>query len=89
MSKYDECTAADHNVEKVVGKESGVIYWVCHTCKLTLGRACEVYSRVVGYLRPTDGWNRGKKEEFKMRKTYKVPEGMTHEEKEPAKVQGT
>ena len=30
---------------------------------------CEVYSRVVGYLRPVKQWNNGKKEEFKLRKT--------------------
>jgi len=30
---------------------------------------CEVYSRVVGYLRPVAQWNDGKQEEFKMRKT--------------------
>ena len=29
---------------------------VCHDCKQTLGRKCEVYSRVVGYLRPTGGY---------------------------------
>ncbi|MBW2998577.1 anaerobic ribonucleoside-triphosphate reductase [Candidatus Woesearchaeota archaeon] len=28
---------------------------------------CEVYSRVVGYLRPVDQWNDGKQEEFKER----------------------
>ncbi len=32
----------------------------------------EVYSRVVGYLRPVKQWNEGKRTEFKMRKTYKV-----------------
>jgi len=32
----------------------------------------EVYSRVVGYLRPVKQWNNGKKEEFKMRKVFKV-----------------
>lgn len=32
------------------------------------GRTTEVYSRVVGYLRPVDNWNEGKKEEFKDRK---------------------
>lgn len=32
------------------------------------GSKCEVYSRVVGYLRPVQNWNKGKKEEFKMRK---------------------
>jgi anaerobic ribonucleoside-triphosphate reductase len=31
----------------------------------------EVYSRVVGYFRPVNQWNRGKKEEFSERKTYK------------------
>ena len=25
---------------------------------------CEVYSRVVGYLRPVQAWNRGKQQEF-------------------------
>ena len=33
---------------------------------------CEVYSRVVGYLRPVKQWNNGKKEEFITRKTYCV-----------------
>lgn len=36
------------------------------------GSKCEVYSRVVGYLRPVQGWNRGKKEEFAMRKHFNV-----------------
>jgi hypothetical protein len=31
---------------------------------------CEIYSRVVGYLRPVSQWNGGKKEEFKDRKTF-------------------
>lgn len=34
------------------------------------GAECEVYSRVVGYLRPVRQWNLGKQEEFKLRKTY-------------------
>ena len=33
---------------------------------------CEVYSRVVGYLRPVSSWNVGKAEEFKDRKTFQV-----------------
>ena len=36
------------------------------------GAATEVYSRVVGYFRPVKNWNKGKKEEFKERKTFKV-----------------
>ncbi len=33
---------------------------------------CEIYSRVVGYLRPVQQWNKGKQSEFSIRKTYKV-----------------
>ena len=33
---------------------------------------CEVYSRVVGYLRPVSNWNPGKQQEFKERKTVKL-----------------
>ena len=35
---------------------------------------CEVYSRVVGYLRPVQQWNEGKQEEFKQRKEFVVDE---------------
>jgi ribonucleoside-triphosphate reductase len=38
----------------------------CPVC----GANSEVYSRVVGYLRPVDQWNNGKQEEFAMRKTF-------------------
>jgi len=34
------------------------------------GARCEVYSRVVGYLRPVDQWNDGKQAEFAVRKTF-------------------
>ena len=40
--------------------------------KKTCGATCEVYSRVCGYFRPVANWNKGKKEEFKDRKTFKV-----------------
>ncbi len=32
----------------------------------------EVYSRVVGYFRPVNQWNKGKREEFYERKTFKL-----------------
>jgi len=32
----------------------------------------EIYSRVVGYLRPVQQWNVGKQAEFGNRKTFKV-----------------
>ena len=38
----------------------------CPTC----GAKCEVYSRVVGYLRPVDQWNDGKQAEFTVRRTF-------------------
>lgn len=41
---------------------------VCPDC----GEECEVYSRVVGYLRPLSQWNAGKTEEFKMRREYTI-----------------
>ncbi len=40
----------------------------CPTCH----KETEVYSRIVGYLRPVKQWNKGKKEEFKMRKEFKL-----------------
>ncbi len=43
------------------------------TCpKCIIEQPCEVYSRVVGYLRPVKSWNQGKQQEFKERKEYKV-----------------
>jgi ribonucleoside-triphosphate reductase len=39
---------------------------VCPTCH----EACEVYSRVVGYLRPVKQWNKGKQEEYHMRQVF-------------------
>jgi hypothetical protein len=32
----------------------------------------EVYSRIVGYFRPVENWNKGKKQEFSERKMLKV-----------------
>ena len=39
------------------------------------GEKCEVYSRVTGYFRPVACWNKGKQQEFKDRKTFKVGDG--------------
>ena len=42
------------------------------TCpKCTVKQPCEVYSRIVGYIRPVSQWNEGKKQEFKERKEFK------------------
>jgi ribonucleoside-triphosphate reductase (formate) len=40
--------------------------------KCVIKQPCEVYSRVVGYLRPVQQWNEGKQKEYKDRKVYKV-----------------
>ncbi len=40
----------------------------CPNC----GENCEIYSRVVGYLRPVKQWNKGKQEEFRERKNFKA-----------------
>ena len=32
----------------------------------------EVYSRVVGFFRPVQEWNKGKREEFSERKEYDI-----------------
>lgn len=31
---------------------------------------CEIYSRIVGYLRPVNQWNDGKQAEFQDRKNF-------------------
>jgi hypothetical protein len=40
--------------------------------KTTKKIPCEVYSRIVGYLRPVQNWNKGKRQEFDDRKTYRT-----------------
>jgi ribonucleoside-triphosphate reductase (formate) len=40
----------------------------CPSCSMDT----EIYSRVVGYLRPVKQWNKGKRAEFGKRKTFKV-----------------
>ena len=36
------------------------------------GRATEIYSRVTGYFRPLSNWNRGKQEEFRQRRFFRL-----------------
>ncbi|VAW40290.1 Ribonucleotide reductase of class III (anaerobic), large subunit, partial [hydrothermal vent metagenome] len=42
--------------------------FLCPQC----GGETEVYSRVVGYLRPVKQWNEGKRAEFASRRHFKV-----------------
>jgi len=48
---------------------------VCPVC----GKETEVWTRVVGYLRPVRDFHKGKKEEYRQRKLYRVPEAGIRE----------
>ncbi len=57
------------------GKEK--VVFKCNECfkenkSLNNYQETEVYSRVVGYLRPVSQWNEGKQQEFKDRKEFKL-----------------
>ncbi len=52
-----------HNHGYIRGEQTS-----CPEC----GERCEVYSRVVGYFRPVQQWNEGKREEFKERRGFTV-----------------
>ena len=39
-------------------------------------REMEIWSRVVGYYRPIDSWNKGKQEEFKLRKPFSISKAI-------------
>jgi ribonucleoside-triphosphate reductase len=55
------------------------IFFKCDNCfqkdsVLRNWQPVETYSRIVGYLRPVSGWNKGKREEFKQRKEFVIGE---------------
>jgi len=57
----------------------------CNSCyekdkSLRNFQACEVYSRVVGYIRPVQQWHKGKQEEFKERVVFDTTESIAKEE---------
>jgi len=45
-------------------------HFYCPKC--IIKQPCEVYSRVVGYIRPVQQWHLGKQQEFKERKEFKA-----------------
>ncbi|MDP3114300.1 MAG: ribonucleoside triphosphate reductase [Candidatus Cloacimonadaceae bacterium] len=47
---------------------------LCPTCH----KRTEVFSRIVGYLRPVSQWNEGKKAEFKLRTTFDTLKQIDH-----------
>jgi len=80
MEKYTchDCgKAIANNEEYMPYKVGGEIYTKCKACHkkdavLRNFQKTEVYSRVVGYIRPIQQWNKGKQAEFKDRKEYIV-----------------
>jgi len=50
-------------------------HFICPRCLIE--QPCEVYSRVVGYIRPVQQWHLGKKEEYRERLVFKVKERAT------------
>jgi ribonucleoside-triphosphate reductase len=51
--------------------------FVCPSC----GKEAEVWSRVVGFHRPVQSWNNGKKEEYKERKPFDVYGSLSRNER--------
>ena len=73
--------AGDGSVYKVKTGLDAKYFFKCGNCfendkTLRNFRECEVYSRVVGYLRPVQQYNLGKKAEFNMRKEFTNTEGL-------------
>lgn len=67
----------EKNEEYMPYKAGNEVYIKCKACHQTDPvlrnfRATEVYSRVVGYIRPVKQWNKGKQAEYGDRKEYVV-----------------
>lgn len=50
-------------------------HFECPQC--TIKQPCEVYSRVVGYIRPVNQWHKGKQQEYKERKEFAAPQPVS------------
>lgn len=55
---------------------------ICPQCH----KPTEVFSRIVGYLRPVSQWNEGKKAEFKLRKSFNPVKNMETKEQHREKT---
>lgn len=72
--------AGDGSVYKIKTGLKMRYFFKCKSCfkkNKTLHdfRECEVFSRVVGYLRPVSSWNRGKLAEWNVRKEFVNTDG--------------
>ena len=69
------------SVKKTCPECGGVLvkkedHFTCGKCK-RIFRPCEIYSRVVGYIRPVEQWHDGKQTEFKDRHTFEAGPSQT------------
>ena len=64
-------------------------HFECPQC--TIKQPCEVYSRVVGYIRPVQQWHKGKQTEYSERKEFSFPETVATEvlEKVPVSAESS
>lgn len=68
-----------HQLVYDLGNSKKVSVFRCKECyekdqSLTNYQDCQVFTRVVGYLRPVTQFNAGKQQEYKERKDYKLDE---------------
>ncbi|MDD5397078.1 MAG: anaerobic ribonucleoside-triphosphate reductase [Candidatus Moranbacteria bacterium] len=80
MEKYTchDCgKSIEHNEEYMPYNVGGKVFAKCKECHqkdsvLRNFQQTEVYSRVVGYIRPVSQWNKGKQAEFGDRSEYMI-----------------
>ena len=75
VNEEGEIVISGGSIYQVKQDHEKSLYFKCDECfeidkTLRNYREIEVYSRVVGYLRPVNQYNKGKKEEFRMRKVF-------------------
>jgi anaerobic ribonucleoside-triphosphate reductase len=58
----------NHNDKKIEAIKCDACYK--KNASLSNFQKCEVYSRIVGYIRPVSQWNMGKQQEYTERKMY-------------------
>lgn len=72
--KVEKQKEADDILSEEIREEKTVTEELDEKGVVTKRTKCEVYSRVVGYIRPVQQWNDGKQAEFTDRKTFNVKE---------------
>jgi len=76
----------DENTQKRLTEIDQEISRLKHLELEVVGTETEVYSRIVGYYRAVDNWNKGKKAEYYERKVFK-PDSRFGEVSEVPQVQ--